>query len=185
MTIRIETIRHKWREDELMSLVGQLVKVARETLPQIAFEVSDLQQRFNVATVAELIEANGVLRKAKKLVATNILRFVPIKLESVTYISVTDASFAMQLGGASQMGLAVLMATSTILEGSDTASLLEWLSKKTHRVVKSTLAAEAAAMSYGFDRTFFAREVYTEITSGRSRRWKDISPSAPMIIQFT
>ena len=83
------------------------------------------------------------------------------------------------------MGLAVLMSTSKILEGIDTANLLEWSSKKIHRVVKSTLAAEAAAMSYGFDRTFFAREVFTEILFGRDRRWKDVPPSAPMAIQLT
>ena len=47
---------------ELMSLVGQLAWVARESLPQIAFDVSDLQQRFNVATVTELVRANTVLR---------------------------------------------------------------------------------------------------------------------------
>jgi hypothetical protein len=170
---------------ELMSLVGQLAWVARETLPQIAFEVSDLQQRFNVATVAELIKANNVLRRAKKLVASNVLKFLPLDLQDVTFVSVTDASFAMQLGGASQMGLAVLMSTSKILEGIDTANLLEWSSKKIHRVVKSTLAAEAAAMSYGFDRTFFAREVFTEILFGRDRRWKDVPPSAPMAIQLT
>ena len=113
-----------------MSLVGQLALVARETLPQIVFEVSDLQQRFNVATVAELVKANNVLRRAKKLVASNILKFLPLDLQDVTFISVTDASFAMQLGGASQMGLAVLMSTSKILEGVDTANFLEWASKK-------------------------------------------------------
>ena len=51
-----------------MSLVGQLAWAARESLPHIAYDVSDLQQRFNVATVAELIRANSVLRTAKKLV---------------------------------------------------------------------------------------------------------------------
>ena len=71
---------------ELMSLVGQLAWVARETLPQIAFEVSDLQQRFNVATVAELIKANNVLRRAKKLVASNVLKFLPLDLQDVTFV---------------------------------------------------------------------------------------------------
>ena len=170
---------------ELMSLVGQLAWVARESLPQIAFDVSDLQQRFNVATVTELVRANTVLRQAKKLVLTNVLKFVPINLDKATFISVTDASFAGQPKGSSQMGLAVLMSTGKILEGSDTANMIEWHSKKIHRVVKSTLAAEAAAMSFGFDRTFFAREVFTEIMFGRDRKWKDVPPIIPLALQLT
>ena len=79
---------------ELMSLVGQLAWVARESLPQIAFDFSDLQQRFNVATVTELVRANTVLRQAKKLVLTNVLEFAPINLDKATFISVMDASFA-------------------------------------------------------------------------------------------
>ena len=103
-------------------------------LPQIAFDVSDLQQRFNVATVTELVRANTVVRQAKKLVLTNVLKFVSIKLDQATFISVTDASFAGQPKGSSQMGLAVLMSTGKTFEGSDTANMIEWHSKKIHRV---------------------------------------------------
>ena len=106
---------------ELMSLVGQLAWVARESLPQIAFDVSDLQQRFTVATVSELVRANAVLRQAKKLVLTSVLKFVPIDLGMATFISVTDASFAGQPKGSSQMGLAAPTSTGKILEGSDAA----------------------------------------------------------------
>ena len=99
-----------------MSLVGQLAWVARGSLPQIAFDVSDLQQRFNVATLTELVRASAVLRQAKKLVLTSVLKLVPINLDQATFISVTDASFAGQPKGSSQMGLAVLMSTGKILE---------------------------------------------------------------------
>ena len=90
----------------------------------------------------ELVRASAVLRQAKKLlrlVLTNVLKFVPINLGQATFISMTDASFAGQPKGSSQMGLAVLMSTGKILEGSDTANMIEWHPKKIHRVVKSTL----------------------------------------------
>ena len=170
---------------ELMSLVGQLAWVARESLPQVSFDVSDLQQRFNTATVNELVRSNSILRQAKKLVATNIIKFIPLNLKDATFVSVTDASFAGQPKGSSQMGLAVLIASNKILEGSGNANMIEWASKKIHRVVKSTLAAEAAAMSYGFDRTFFAREVFTEIMYGRDRKWRDVAPALPLALQLT
>ena len=112
-------------KSELMSLVGQLAWVTRESLPQIAFDVSDLQQRFDVATVTELVRASTVIRQAKKLVLTNDLKFVSINLDQATFISVTDASFAGQPKGTSQMGLAVPMSTGKILVGSDTANMIE------------------------------------------------------------
>ena len=39
-------------------------------------------------------------------------------------------------------------------------------------------------MSFGFDRTFFAREVFTEITFGRDRKWKDVPPIFPLARQL-
>ena len=40
-------------------------------------------------------------------------------------------------------------------------------------------------MSFGFDRTFFAREVFTEIVFGRDRKWRDVSPIIPLALQLT
>ena len=169
----------------LMSLVGQLAWAARESLPHIAYDVSDLQQRFNMATIAELVRANSVLRTAKKLVQDQVtLKFVPLDLKNIVFVSVTDASFAGQPNGGSQLGYATLMAERSILDGSARANLLDWGSKKIHRVVKSTLAAEAAAMSFGFDRSIFARAVYAEINGGRSTAWQKMSKDIPLAIQL-
>ena len=107
----------------LMSLVGQLAWAARETLPHIAYDVSDLQQRFNTATIAELLRANSVLGTAEKLVQDKItLKFLPLDLNNVVFVSVTDASFAGQPDGGSQLGYATLMAERSILDGSDRAT---------------------------------------------------------------
>ena len=90
-----------------MSLVEQLAWAARESLPHIAYDVSDLQQRFNTATIAALVRANSVLRTAEKLVQDKItLKFLPLDLNNVVFVSVTDASFAGQPNGGSQLGYA-------------------------------------------------------------------------------
>ena len=47
------------------SIVGQLAWPARETMPQLSYLVSDLQQKVAIATVKDLVHANYVLRKAK------------------------------------------------------------------------------------------------------------------------
>ena len=70
---------------------------------------SDFQQRFNTATIAELVRANSVLRTAKKLVRGKItLKFLPLDLNNVVFVSVTDASFAGQPNRGSQLGYATL-----------------------------------------------------------------------------
>ena len=47
------------------SLVGQLAWPARETMPQLAYAVPDLQQKTCGATVKDLVHANRVLTTAK------------------------------------------------------------------------------------------------------------------------
>ena len=63
--------------------------------------------------------------------------------------------------------------------------ILDWGSKKIHRVVKSTLAAVAAAMSFGLDRSIFARAVYSEIIAGRSTTLQLMSKDIPLAIELT
>ena len=170
---------------ELMSLGGQLAWIARETMPQIAYEVSNLQQRFSEAKVSDLVNGNTILRRAKSMAKSNVLKFIPLNLKDMCFVSIADASFAGQPRGGSQMGYAILLSTSPILDGSSKAVMLEWGSKKIHRVVRSTLAAEAAAMSFAFDRAFFARAVMQEILYGRSQHFREVAPNVPLALQLT
>ena len=53
-------------EDErkaLRALLGKLIWVARQTMPQIAYDVSDLQQRVTTARITDLVRANSVVRQ--------------------------------------------------------------------------------------------------------------------------
>lgn len=170
---------------DLRSLVGQLAWPAKVCYPQLSYDVSDLQQRFNIATVAELVRANAVLRTAKKLgQEVTTMHVHGIDLSNYAVVSVTDASFAGQPKGGSQMGFAVLIADKEILEGKARAVMVDWGSKKIQRVVKSTIAAEAAAMSFGFDRAFFARAVLAEMISGREGMCQWIPPNTPLAVHL-
>ena len=44
------------------SIVGQLAWPARESMPQLAYSVSDLQQKTNQATIHDLMHAHNVIR---------------------------------------------------------------------------------------------------------------------------
>ena len=81
-------------------------------------------------------------------------------------------------------GYAVMLADKEILDGLAAANMLDWGSEKTHRVVKSTLAAEAAAMSFGFDRAIYARAVLAEILNGRLAEWRQMDDSMPLALQL-
>ena len=110
----------------LMILVGQLAWAARETLLHNAYDVNNIQQRFNTATIAELRRANSVLRTAMKLVQDKItLKLLPLDLNNVAFVSVTDAPLAGQPNGGSQLGYAILMAERTILGASARANVLD------------------------------------------------------------
>ena len=86
--------------------------------------MNDLQQRFNVATIAELVRAKFVLRVAKKLVSDEVnLKFVSLDLKYVVFVSMMDASFENQPSGESLLGYATLMAERSILDVSICANL--------------------------------------------------------------
>ncbi|CAK0857899.1 unnamed protein product, partial [Prorocentrum cordatum] len=128
----------KATEEELSkyrSLGQQLSWPARTTLPGLAYDVSDLQQRTPDLTVGQLCKANTVLSMAKEMVTRDVkLRFI---------LLLTDEKFEAKK-----------------------VNVVDWCSSKIHRVVRSTLAAEAASASYGFDRACFVRTALAEILYG-------------------
>ena len=58
-------LNHKELHD-YRSLTGQLAWPAHASMPQLAYSVSDLQQKVSQATVGDLVHANNVLNMAKK-----------------------------------------------------------------------------------------------------------------------
>merc|ERR1711996_94238 len=66
---------------QYLSITGQLAWPARNVMPQLAYSVSDLQQRTSVATVHDLHHANKVLEWTKRwaLVEKQRLKFLPFK----------------------------------------------------------------------------------------------------------
>ena len=74
-----------------------------------------------------------------------------------------DASFGGQTNNGSQQGYVVAISTTKALEESRPMNAVDWSSSKIHRVVRSTLAAEAAAASHCHDRAVYARAMLSEL----------------------
>lgn len=135
----------------LRGLIGSVQYGASNTRPDLSAKLSFLQAKITVAKVQDLLEANKLLHEAKAHKDTKItIKSIP--LNDLRFVSFSDASFATRANSQSQKGC-LIMATSKQIgnwQASD-ASPLIWYSKKISRVVASTLASEAYALSGSVD----------------------------------
>ena len=175
------------------SLTGQLAWPARETMPQLAYSVSDLQQKVSQATVGDLVHANNVLNLAKKNVEDGqTLRFpvlpenirmemqhshdprpeqTPKKERAIGFGAIHDASFMGQPRDVSQQAYALMLAPTQLYEGKALTHLIDWGSAKIHSKMRSTLACEASSAARAFDRGCFGRVMLYEIEYGLKHKW--------------
>eukprot|EP00972_Heterocapsa_arctica_P090018 13280377-Heterocapsa_arctica.AAC.1 len=59
------------------------------------------------------------------------------------------------------------------------SALLDWVSTKICRVVKSTLAAEACGCSAGYDRAVYIRAIITEMMGFTAPTWEELVMRIP------
>ena len=113
--------------------------------------MSLLQARITTACVKDLIEGNKLLHEAKANKDVSIvIKSIPI--DDLRFVSFSDASFATRANSQSQKGCLIMAASKQIGEWqSSDASPLIWYSRKIARVVASTLASEAYALSGSVD----------------------------------
>ena len=121
---------------ELKCLIGQIKWVSTQSCPDISFENCMLGGRVAKATVADVHQANKVVRKIRG--QTLDLMFPnDLELSSVGLVCFCDASLANLQDKGSQGGFLIFL-----VDGAGTFSLLCWLSKRIKRVINSSLSAE-------------------------------------------
>ena len=178
--INIDRLRRKQckesvSEDErqaLRGLVGSLQYASTNSRPDISARLSFLQAKLNSATIQELLDANKLLHDAKVYKDTRI-KIKSIPLSDVRFLSFSDASFATRSNAQSQKGCLILTASEAIGEWqSSDVSPMFWYSKKIARVVPSTLASEAYALSGALDVLSWLRLQWDWLCCPSSR-WKD------------
>ncbi|CAE7231149.1 GIP [Symbiodinium sp. CCMP2592] len=139
-------------EDErtkLRGLIGSLQYAITHTRPDVAARLGEVQCQTTTATVQTLLLANKVLREAQEYHQVSII-FQAIPVDKPTFVAFGDASFASSKNLNSHQG--VLICT--------TVSPLTWSAKKIPRVVRSTLSAEAYAMSKAVDLLGWVRALW-------------------------
>ena len=147
---------------EFRSGIGSLQWLSGTTRGDIASDVSLLQKPPAELTVADLLEINAVLRYVK---ATNgaYYKVVSIPWDQMMLVAYGDSGFGNAPNGKSQGGLVVVATTKSALEGTQPASLLEWRSYRHQRVLRSTLAAEAASLDKAEDYGNFLSAMLSEM----------------------
>ena len=141
----------------LKQTVGQLLWIANQSRPDIAFKTCYLSNCLSQATIADIFRANKVIRKIKMNKVP--LVFSQLKMiEKSTVHVFADESFKSLPGGASQGGFIILLGDE---EGN--VCPIHWQSKKIKRVVKSSLAAECLALQEASDVAFYIKTVLADI----------------------
>lgn len=142
---------------ELRALCGSLQYAAVHSRPDLAAKVSFLQKSICKAIVGTLLDGNQVLMEAKETADTSVL-IRPIPLERITLASFGDASFASASQLKAHQGLFIVACAPELAENkSSDISPVSWNSKQIGRVVRSTLSAEAYAMSSSLDKLSWIR----------------------------
>ena len=145
---------------QLRGLCGSLQYAAVHSRPDIATRVAQIQKSIPKATVETLLEGNRTLKEAQNFCDTSVI-VRPIPMSEVSFASFGDTSFASAKQLSAQQGL-FIMACSPKLASNDTTefSPIVWHSKQIGRVVRSTLSAEAYAMSSSLDKLTWIRSMW-------------------------
>ena len=165
---------------DLRGLCGSLQYAAVHSRPDIAAKVAFIQKSITKATVETLLEANRVLIEAQKTAETALF-IRPLSLKTMTFASFGDASFASASQLRAQQGVFIMACSPELAENKpSTFSPIAWSSKQIGRVVRSTLSAEAYAMSSSLDKLNWLRCMWGYIGSP-SFRWQKPEVSLPTL----
>ena len=135
----------------LRGLIGSLQYAVTHTRPDLAARLSEIQTQVAHPTIRTILDGNKVFREAQAFeeVAITYLALDPAQ---VTFVSFGDASFASSRNLNSHQGTLIGVTTPKLEDNVEAPmSPLVWVSKKIARVVRSTLSAEAYAMSKSVD----------------------------------
>ena len=166
----IQIQRHRRKEPQapvdeterqcLRQLCGSLQYAAVQTRPDICAKVGLLQSAIPRACIEDLLEANRVLLEAKAHPVT--IQVVPIPESQVAFCAFSDASFETKKGVSSRQGTVIFTTDGNMAENQlSVICPIAWSSRKIPRVVRSTLSAEATALSSTLDRVSWLRILWS------------------------
>ena len=141
---------------------------AMQTMPHLLYEVSRLAQKVTKATKEDYCEAlklhGKFLEEAQQ--GRACLHFPPLGKEKLCLVTYFDASLGKEEDGKSQLGSIHFLTTVKVKEGPTEASVIDFTTTKSSRVVRSSLAAESCSLSQAIDRHLYLRLLLDMLTRG-------------------
>ena len=99
----------------------------------------------------------------------------PLDLKKLCTVACGDSSFANAPGGKTQQGHITTLTETSCATRETRASIVDWRSGRAHRVVRSTLAGEAAACDNAADSGVYTARFMAEVIYGRQRARQDLT----------
>ena len=142
---------------EIKHLIGQINWIATQSRPDISFENCILGSLADKATVAEVYNANKVVKRLK---GQPFYLFFPkeMDLRTVQIVTFCDAAHANLSDRGSQGGLLIFL-----VDIKGVYSLIHWHSKRVKRVVSSSLSAECLTAVDAAETSFLLRHKLEEM----------------------
>ena len=148
-------------------LVMRMRWPAQLALPQLLYEVSLLAQRVSKATHGDFKEALKLHQKFLQEVEEGRAVLKYPKLDGIPYlVTFFDASLGKEADGKSQLGAIHFLTDEEVVNGPRPASVVEFSTTKSTRVVRSSMAAESCSMSIAVDRHMYGRLILDMLLRG-------------------
>ena len=143
----------------LRRLVMKMRWPAQHTMPQILYLVSRLAQSINHGTIATFNEAIKVLNLMKEEVhrGHGRLWYRHIPEKELAVFTFFDASLGKEEQGRSQLGSIHFVGSAKASQGPAPASVVDFTTNKSTRVVRSSMSAEALSLCTAADRHLYLR----------------------------
>ena len=149
---------------------------AQQTMPHMLYEVSALAQRVEKATKEDLRE---VIKLHAKFVTEAeegraCLKYPKMdEKEKFFFLSYFDASLGKEADGKSQLGAMHFITTEQARLRPTLASVVDFNTTKSSRVVRSSMAAESSSLSVCVDRHLYGRIVFDMLLTGHRKLDED------------
>lgn len=141
---------------------------AQHTMPQILYLVSRLAQSINHGTIATFNEAIKVLNLMKEEVhrGHGRLWYRHIPEKELAVFTFFDASLGKEEQGRSQLGSIHFVGSAKASQGPAPASVVDFTTNKSTRVVRSSMSAEALSLCTAADRHLYLRLILQMLLTG-------------------
>ena len=160
--------------------------MATQTRPDLSFRVNQAAQYTTIGTIRHGLLLNRVVKDAEILRCIVFWRGKSLEQSSILVFG--DAAFGNATRGRSQFGIIVVLTFDVqkyMHSDYSTGFVVYWCSSVIKRVVRSTLAAEAYAVSEAAENGLMITQILEELLFGHRRRSLtavDQQPKLPLII---